>query len=380
MTLIPCQRGLFEIPRGVAYFDCAKMSPLLTSAVEAGRTGLERKARPWEVRAEHFFDESERVRALFAELMGAGSDDIAIVPSVSYAMSTVMANVPVTAGQEIVTLAEDFPSGILAARALARRAEAKIVTVGRPEEGDWTVSLLEAVGGRTALVVMPHTHWVCGTMFDVEAVARRCRSVGAALVLDTTQSTGALPLDLAAVDPDYLIATSYKWLLGPYSLGFLYVAPRHQQGGPLEEAWMVRQSAHDFRSLAGGDDDAFIPGARRFDMGERANFALLPVAGEAIRQLIAWGVDKLSETLGATTARIEARVRELGFESGAGRAPHFLSILRPGGFPDGIEAALAAANVHVSLRGQRMRITPHLYNDEADEDGLIAELEKWRPA
>src|SRR5688500_6894388 len=139
MPLIPCQRSLFDIKEATAYLDCAKMSPLSRSAIEAGRRGLERKAHPWEVRAEHFFDESEQVRALFARLIGAAADDVAIVPSVSYAMATVMANVPIAAGQKIVTLADDFPSGILASRALARRAEARVVTVARPEAGDWKI-------------------------------------------------------------------------------------------------------------------------------------------------------------------------------------------------------------------------------------------------
>lgn len=373
MPLLPCQRALFDIPEGVAYFDCAKMSPLSRAAIAAGRRGLERKAHPWDVRAEHFFDESDEVRALFARLLGAAADDVAIVPSVSYAMATVMANVPVAAGQKIVTLAEDFPSGILASRALAQRAEARVATVARPDEGDWSAAVLEAIDRDTALVVAPHTHWACGTMIDVEAIGRRCRSVGAALVLDTTQSCGALPLDLAAVDPDYLVATSYKWLLGPYSLGFLYVAPRHQQGRPLEEAWIVRRNAHDFRSLS-NYDKGFVPGARRFDMGERANFALLPVAGTAIGQLLDWGVGNVAETLGAQTAVLEARLAERGATAQPGRAPHFLSVRFPDGLPQGIEERLAAADVHVSLRGERMRITPHLYNDEADAERLLAAL------
>ncbi|HEX8241831.1 MAG TPA: aminotransferase class V-fold PLP-dependent enzyme [Allosphingosinicella sp.] len=373
MPLIRCQRDLFDIKEGTAYFDCAKMSPLSRAAIAAGRRGLERKAHPWDVKAEHFFDESEEVRGLFARLIGASPDDVAIVPSVSYGMATVMANVPVNAGQKIVTLADDFPSGILASRALARKAEARVVTVDRPAAGDWTAAILEAIDGGTALVVAPHTHWVCGTMIDVEAVGRRCRSVGAALVLDTTQSTGALPLDLAAADPDYLIATSYKWLMGPYSLGFLYVAPRHQQGRPIEEAWIVRRNAHDFRSLS-AYEERFDTGARRFDMGERANFALLPVAGAAMGQLLDWGVANIAETLGAATARIEARLGERGVTGQAGRAPHFLSVRFPGGPPEGVEERLAAADVHVSLRGDRMRITPNLYNDESDEERLFSAL------
>jgi len=373
MALIPCQRALFDIAEGVAYFDCAKMSPLSRSAIEAGRLGLERKAHPWDIGAGHFFDESEKVRGLFARLIGANADDVAIIPSVSYGMATVMANVPVAAGQKIVTLAEDFPSGILAARALAQRAEARVVTVARPAEGDWSAAILDSIDGGTALVVAPHTHWACGTMIDVEAIGRRCRSVGAALALDTTQSTGALPLDLAAVDPDYLVATSYKWMLGPYSLAFLYVAPRHQQGRPIEEAWIVRRNAHDFRSLS-NYEEGFAAGARRFDMGERANFALLPVAGAAIEQLLGWGVADIAKTLGATTAAIEARLGERGVEGQPGRAPHFLSVRFPDGLPEGIEERLAAADVHVSLRGERMRITPHLYNDEADSERLFSAL------
>jgi selenocysteine lyase/cysteine desulfurase len=374
MPAIPCQRALFDIPRDVAYFDCAKMSPLLNKAAEAGRAGLMRKAHPWNVHAPDFFDESERVRGLFARLIGAAADDVAIIPSVSYGMATAMRNVRVAAGQTIVTIAEDFPSTVFATRALAAREEARLVTVKRPDEGsEWTAAILDAIGGDTALVCTPHVHWSCGTVIDVEAVARRCRSVGAALVLDTTQSTGALPLDLAAVDPDYLMAASYKWLLGPYSLGFLYVAPRHQQGRPIEEGWITRKGAHDFRSLAAYEEE-MEPSARRFDMGERSNFALLPVAGAAIEQLLEWGVSAVSETLGGITGRIAAGLEGRGIAAGSGRAPHFLSVRFPGGPPDGIEARLAAAGVHAGLRGERLRITPHLYNDEADVERLLASL------
>ena len=373
MPRIPCQRTLFDIPESVAYFDCAKMSPLLNVATEAGRRGLERKAHPWDIGSEHFFDESEEVRGLYAKLIGAAADDVAIIPSVSYGMATVMRNVPVAAGQGIVTLGEDFPSGIFAARALAEQSEGRVVTVPRPESGAWSSALLEAIDGDTALVVCPHVHWVHGTVIDVEAVARRCRSVGATLVLDTTQSTGALPLDLAAVDPDYTIAASYKWLLGPYSLGFLYVAPRHQQGRPLEESWMTRAGAHDFRSLT-GYSDAWEPSARRFDMGERANFALLPVAGAAISQLLDWGVANVAATLGEVTASLEARLAEHGIRTGQDRAPHFLSVRFDKGLPKGVDVSLAAAGVHVSLRGDTMRITPHLYNNEADAERLVSAL------
>jgi selenocysteine lyase/cysteine desulfurase len=373
MSLIPCQRHLFDIPPETAYFDCAKMSPLMLAAGEAGREGLMRKAHPWELKAKHWFDESDQVRALFARLIGAGTGDVAIVPSVSYGIATAMANVPVAAGQTIVTIADDFPSTVYGSRALAKRAEARLVTVDSPGTGRWSDFVLDAIDRDTALVCAPHTHWVHGTMFDLEAIARRCRSVGAALILDTTQSTGALPLDLQAVDPDYMVAASYKWLFGPYALGFLYVAPRHQQGRPLEEGWVTRKGAEDFRRLA-AYEEALEPDARRFDMGERSNFALLPVAGAAIAQLLDWGVANVAETLGAANADLAARLAGHGIHASPERAPHFLSVRFERGLPDGIEERLAAARVHVSLRGDRMRITPHLYNDDADRARLVGEL------
>jgi selenocysteine lyase/cysteine desulfurase len=373
MAPIPCQRDLFDIPRDVAYFNCAYMSPLLKSAVEAGEKGLRRKARPWEIRPSHFFDESDRVRGLFARLIGASPDDVAIVPSASYGLATAMRNVRVAAGQAIVALAEDFPSAALACRALVAREEARLVTVARPGDGDWTSAVLEAIDGSTALVCAPHVHWVCGSVIDLEAVARRCRSVGAALVLDTTQSTGALPLDLAAVDPDYLVATSYKWLLGPYSLGFLYVPPRHQQGRPLEESWMSRLGAEDFRRLA-AQEDALAPNARRFDMGEKSNFAAMPAAGAAIAQLLDWGVADICETLAAKTEAIEAQLSQMGMRASPRRAPHYLALSFPAAPPDGIAERLAAAGVHASLRGDWLRITPHLYNDEEDIERLVREV------
>ncbi len=375
MSMIPCQRHLFEIPDDVAYFDCAKMSPLLRSAAEAGVRGLTRKSRPWELQAPDFFDESERVRALAGRLFGAAAHDMAIVPSVSYALAVAARNVEVREGQRIVVLADDFPSTVYTCRALAEEKGAELVVVERPVEGDWTAALIAAVGDGTALVCSPHVHWVTGSLIDLVALSRRCREVGAALVLDTTQSTGALPLDMAAIDPDYRIAASYKWLLGPYSLGFMYVAPRRQGGQPIEQGWVMREGAEDFRRLT-RYTPAFAAGARRFDMGERSNFALLPVAGAAIEQLLAWGLENISETLGARTRSIAARLAERGIVAPPEhlRGPHYLSVRFPDGIDDAVLGRLAERNVHVSIRGENMRITPHLYNNDEDVERLLQAL------
>ena len=234
MTLLPNQRHLFDIPREVAYFNCAFMSPLLKAAQAAGEDGVRRKAHPWQVTTRDFFTESEETRGLFARLIGADADDIAFIPAVSYGMAVARRNLPLRPGQTVVMAAEEFPSGVYAWRQAALEAGAEVVIAPRPADGDWTAAMLAAIDERTGVVLASKTHWVCGGRMDLSAISAKAKAVGAALVLDITQSGGVVPLDVKAIDPDFVAAGSYKWLMGPYTLGFLYVAPRHHDGMPLE--------------------------------------------------------------------------------------------------------------------------------------------------
>jgi selenocysteine lyase/cysteine desulfurase len=252
-----------------------------------------------------------------------------------------------------------------------------VLSLARPADGDWTAAILARLDERVAITALPHCHWTDGGLIDLVAVAARCREVGSALVIDATQSLGALPLDLAAIKPDYLACAGYKWLLGPYSLGYLYVAPRWQDGQPLEHNWIARAGSEDFSRLV-DYQDAYQPGARRFDVGERANFALLPVGLAALEQLLEWGQPAIADTLAVRTEAIAARAAALGLRalSAPLRAGHFLGLRFAGGAPAGLLERLAKEQVHVSLRGDSLRVTPHLYNNDADVDRLFGVLER----
>jgi selenocysteine lyase/cysteine desulfurase len=311
---ILCQRHLFDLPNEVAYLNCAYMSPLLKRAAAGGSQAIAHKCRPWQIRAEDFFTESERARALFAELLGAQADDIALVPAASYGLAVAAANLAVAPEQRILVLAEQFPSNVYTWGAHALRAGAEVMTVARPADDDWTRAVLARLDERVAIAALPHCHWIDGGLLDLRAIGARCREVGSALVLDVTQSLGALPLDLAAVRPDYLVCPGYKWLLGPYSLGYLYVAPAHQDGLPLEQNWIARAGSEDFARLI-DYQDPYQPGARRFDVGERFNFALVPVSIVGMEQLLAWGVERIAATLADRTAAIAERAARIGLRS-----------------------------------------------------------------
>jgi selenocysteine lyase/cysteine desulfurase len=371
------QRDLFEIPEDIVYLNCAYMSPQLRPAREVGERAVARKSRPWEITPDDFFEDAERVRALFARLVGGDTDGVAIVPSVSYGIAVAAANVPVREGQKVLILEDQFPSNVYSWRELAARSGAKLVTVPRPEDYDWTRVLMEEIDADTAVVAVPNCHWTDGSLVDLVRIGERTREAGAALVVDGIQSLGAYPFDVAEVEPDFLIASSYKWLLGPYSVGFMYVGEEYREGKPIEHNWINRRGSEAFSQLV-DYKDAFQPGARRYDVGERSNFALLPMAAEALRQILDWGVENVSETIGTLTDRIEEKATERGIQTTPKqrRARHMIGLMLGPGAPDDLAARLTAHDVFVSVRGGSVRISPHLYNTERDADRLFDVLER----
>ena len=374
--MIPCQRHLFDIPSDVAYLNCAYISPLMHAVREVGEASTRRKCRPWEIVPDDFFRDAEEGRRLFADLVGASAEDIALVPAASYGISTAARNVPLAPGREVLLLEEQFPSNVYPWRERARECGAQIRTLPRPEDDDWTRCILEALDERVAVAALPHAHWTDGALIDLERVGARCREVGAMLVVDGTQSVGALPFDVAAIRPDFLVVATYKWLLGPYSAGYLYVAPERHDGMPIEHNWADRARSENFTGLV-DYRDAFAPGARRYDVGERGNFHLLPMANAALRQVHEWGVENIQETIRARTRRIAERVNALGIRTlpEDRRAGHYLGLRIPGGVPEGLTARLAAERVYVSGRGRdALRVTPHLWVNDEDEGRFLEVL------
>ena len=189
--MIPCQRHLFDLPDDIAYLNCAYMAPLMHSVVEAGLRGVRRKARPWEIAAPDFFSDAALARELFARIVNARAEDIAIAPAASYGMTIAARNLPLRTGQTIVLLADQFPSNLYPWRAAAARAGAEIVTVDAPD-GDLSAAVLAAIDERTAIAALPHCRWTDGALLDLESIGEHVRAAGGALALDLTQSAGAL--------------------------------------------------------------------------------------------------------------------------------------------------------------------------------------------
>ena len=375
--MIPCQRELFDIPPEVAYFNCAYMGPLPKASQAAGKAGIALKSQPWHISPPDFFSELEAVRELFARMVNGSPNDMAMIPSISYGVGVAAANLPVKAGQKIIMLEEQFPSNVYPWMVLAQKSQAELIFVPRPADLDWTRDILAAMDGDTAIAALPPCHWTDGSLIDLAVVGRRCRELGAALVVDGTQSIGAMPFDVQEIKPDFLVSVTYKWLLGPYTQGILYVDPKWHNGTPMEESWMNRKDADNFAGLV-DFKDAYEPGARRYDMGEKSNFLLTPVTKASLTQLLDWGVANISETLGAFNAKLAAGAKALGLEplDAARRVPHLLGIKFPPGAAAKLAAELSKSQIYVSVRGDSMRVAPHVFNNQADMDRLLEKIKK----
>jgi selenocysteine lyase/cysteine desulfurase len=369
------QRELFEIPTGLTYLNCAYMGPLSRPVLEAGLEGMGRKRQPWTIVPSDFFEPLEEARDLFAKLIDADTEGVAFLPSVSYGMAVAAQNLALKPGERVLTLAEEFPSNVYAWRELATRASGEVVAVPRPAEGDWTAALIDQIDERTAIVSVPHCHWTDGGLLDLVRVGDSVRAAGAALVVDGVQSIGAMPFDVARIKPDFVMTSLYKWLLGPYSAGFMWCAPDRREGRPIEFSWMTRRDSDDFPHLV-EYQDAYRPGARRYDVGESSNFALMPAIIAALKQTIGWGVDRIAAYIGALTERtaVLAQSHGLGVASPHLRAGHLLGVRLHGADPEVVAKAMAQAEVFVSVRGDAMRVAPHVYNEPDDIDRLFEVL------
>ena len=375
--MISSQKHLFDIPDEVAYLNTAYMSPLMHSVVAAIDEGVRLKARPWKLTVDHFFNDVKTAKRLFGKLVNAPQDRIAVTPSASYGLSTAANNLSLTEGQRIIALKYQFPSHTYPWKRKARETGGVFVEVNVPYGEAATPALLEAIDERAAIVAVPNLLWTTGAYVDLIAMRQRCDEVGAALVLDLTQSAGALVTDFKKIRPDFAAVANYKWMLCPYSTGFLYVDPAYFDGQPLEEGWVTRQGGRNFANLT-ENPEAFEAGAIRYDMGERSNFALLPGVNEALRQLLNWGVASIETTLAARNADLCQRLETIGLKTivAENRGAHFIGAQLPAGTRDDLLTELAKEKVYLSERGGSLRITPHLWNDDQDFYRLIDTLRR----
>jgi selenocysteine lyase/cysteine desulfurase len=307
------------------------------------------------------------LRALAASVIGAEATDIAITCSVSYGLATARRNLPLAAGDWVLVLEDDHGSQLLTWAAHAQACNASVHPVPRPPDRDWTSAILAHLqrfqGRPPAIASLGATFWRDGTQVDLPRVCAALHAAGTRIVLDLTQSAGVLDLDVRALHADFAMFPTYKWLLGPYSLAFLYAAPKWHQGLPLEE-----------NSFNRGPDGDYAAGAIRYDMGERDVFIGIATAISSLRLVAGWDRGAVRSHLGRLTCRLGESLRQAGLHVVPDdlRSPH---ILGAHSVPAGLAAACRRKGVIFTQRGSEIRISPHVFNTEADIETCVATID-----
>src|SRR6266853_301195 len=379
--MLSSQRELFDIPGDVCFLNAASYSPLPLATLDAGRKAVARKGRPWLIDHEFASKQYERTRNAAARLINANPEDVALISSVGYGVAAAAKILPVPTRSRVLVLQDDHSSPVLEWVTRAGAGDFTVEIVRRPGNGDWTEALLAAIA-RTgaapiAIVSISSVHWCDGGAVDLDLVAPAVRAQGAALLVDATHSAGVTNLDVRALDPDFVVFPTYKWLLGPYGRAFLYIRKRHQGGIPLEQTSYGRRAVRAENAVYFADV-SYLPDARRFDMGERDHFISMEMASIGMEMMAEWGASAVVQRLLMLTERIAEGLRGFGVSVPERRlrAPHILSLGFEDGMPAGLIERLATENVYVAPRLGRMRISPHVFNDEADADRFVAALAK----
>ncbi len=378
------QKHLFQLDSGVHYLNCAYMSPLLKSVEEAGIEGIVRKRNPFLIKPIHFFETAQITKQNIGKLINSSSDNIAIIPSASYGLSSAVTNLPLLNGNKALVVGNEFPSGYNAIKRWCESYKKELVVIAEPEFSknkgrDWNNAIIEKIDKNTSVLLISSIHWTDGTKFDLKSIGQKCLENDVVFIVDGTQSVGAESIDVRLFNIDVLVCAAYKWLLGPYSIGFAYFNERFFDGIPLEESWMNRANSEDFTKLTQYTDE-YATSSGRYNVGQYSNFILLPMFNTAVEQLLNWGVENISNYCENLTISLIGYIEKSNYsiEENEFRSKHLFGISLPESINlNSLMQALLENNIYVSLRGKSIRVSIHLYNTNEDIKAFQKILENF---
>ena len=368
-------RHLFDVPEEIAYFNTANLAPHLHSVRRAGDDALDRRGRPWTIEPADWFSDVERLRALFGRLLGTDAEGVALIPATSYGFAVAARNLHVEPGRRILVLAEEYPSGVYTWQAVARETGAEMLTVERESGQSWTEAILDRLDDRVTIVSVPNVHWTDGALIELDRIATRAHRARRATGHRREPIGGRHASDVEALEPDFLVTARLQVAARTVRARLPLRGPRHRDGRALEQNWILRADSEDFARLVDYRDD-MQPGARRFDVGQRTNFELTPMAIAALEQIMRWEVPEVAASLEQRTALMTERAEGLGLRALLvdQRGPHLLGIELPETLRAAALNQLADHRCYAAIRGRALRLAPHLHITDQDIDQLTTAL------
>jgi cysteine desulfurase/selenocysteine lyase len=367
----------FEI-EDATYLNLASQSPMPKVSIRAVQAALEANKYPHQKPDSTFFEVPNRLRTSLARLIGAKPEEIALTSGASAGVAAVAYGLTWKPGDEVITAKGEFPLQYTTWKPMEEREGLKLKIVSPRERFITADDLIAAMTPRTRLVSVSMVRFDDGSLLDAARVAQACHQQGALLLLDASQSCGAMPMDVTQLGADFIVSAGYKWLLGPFGTGFFWARSEHLgmvRPGPFY--WLALMGSHNFAAL-NFEDPKPAANAKRWDSPEWAsyfnfNLAAMDVSVDFVvrmgpelvqahnRKLIDLMFERLPKDRFVIKSPLDA-ARRGSYGCFAARSPektaeHYQHLRKE--------------NVIVSLREGNIRVSPHLYNSERDIDRLI---------
>lgn len=370
----------FPSRKASVQFNHAAICPLparAARALEAYARNLSERGgldwRDWPAKA-------DEVRGLAARLVGAdervgGSSSISIVPNTTWGLDIVAQGLDLSPGDSIVTTASEFPANLTPWVAL----EKKGVTVRRvpTRDGAFTADdVAAACGNATRLVSVSLVAYHTGFRAPVEELGAFCRSRKIVFGLDGIQGVGAQPVDVSNWSVDFLAADGHKWMLGPEGCGILFTTPELRARLAPPPGWTNLRRAHgaDYRVP---EKPEYLAGGARFEPGALPTPGLYALAA-SLALLLEIGLPEVERRIARTIRVLVAGLPHAGFSPVLFGGPPRSGVLaaRPPAGKDAryFQKRLADESVVVSAREGFLRFSPHVGNDEAEAERVLALL------
>jgi selenocysteine lyase/cysteine desulfurase len=368
-------RKLFPITEHLAYLNHAAVSPPPIPVLDAVRGQLEDVQRHGVINYRNWIAAKERARRLASGLLNANPVNLAFMRNTSDGLSTIANGMDWREGDNIVTFRGEFPSNIYP---WLRVRDQYGVEVRMCEEREGRIDLEELIGlidGQTRIIALSFVQYGSGFCSDLERVGRAARAHDALFVVDVIQGMGALPLDVDAQLIDVAAGACHKWLLAPEGIGLLYISDRaRERVQPTLVGWVSVEHPEDYNNF----DQEWKDGALPWETGTAAT-SLLHGLEAGLKLLHDTGVERIAAHLSELTDYLCERLAHKNYEIVSSRRTGEKSqivCIKPklDWTPMALYAHLKQRQVVVAPRGDRMRISPHLYNDASDIDRLIEAL------
>lgn len=368
-------RDEFPITKNYNFQNHAGVAPLSRRCADAGRLYLQQCQDSAYIDG-HFYRHADRVRNQIAQLINAKSDEVTFCKNTSEGLSMVANGLSWNNGDNVVTTNVEFQANMYPWMALRSRG----VQVRMVLEEDGRIPLeqvIEAIDSRTRVVAISSVQFASGFRTDLATLGDYCQEKGVLLCVDVIQSLGAFPIDVRAMNIDFMAADGHKWLCAPEGIGIFYVR-KELQGHlrPTSIGWLSVKDPFNFNRY----QFEFADSARRYDSGSY-NLAGIYALGGAIDLVLEMGVENISRRILHLTDRLVAGVREKGYRIISSRQRGeasgivaFFTDLQP---PEKIQQHLQSEHrIVIAVRHGRLRASPHVYNTEREIDQLVEVLPK----